>query len=470
MDGLSRTVAEAVSGLRPSDIPDVAMRAAALSLMDGIGVALAGARAGEGVGAFVRLALEGGGREEASVIGTGARVPAAAAAFANGAMSHAIDYEDSIDGLPVHPHAQTLPAVLALAEREDAPGDRLLAALAVGCDVTARLAAVAGDRMGARGWYPPPILGALGAAMGAANLLGLSPDETLDALSLVVSQATASGEVKNSPRSVVRGVRDAFAAQAAVRAVELARLGVTGFERPLEGRYGFFATYTGGAVDASAVLDGLGTRFWGEQVSYKPWPSCRGTHSFVEGALELRRRIDVDDIERVELIGAPVNTMLADPEESKRRPVEAIDAKFSLPFTVASALVHGGIGLASYEQGALREERVLRLVDRIGFVADPDKDSPESMTHGETVIRLTDGRTIRHDVPVPLGNPSRPLGEEALRAKFVDCALVADGGAAPEGAAALSDRVLALGGSRGVRSELGEILGWGAAGASSGEA
>lgn len=459
MNGLSKNLVGVTARLRIDDLPADAIRAAEQSLLDAVGVSLAAAGQDAGAAQFAELAIAEGGRPDATVFGTAHRVPAAAAAFANGAMAHALDYEDSVDGLPIHPHAQTVPAVLALAEREDVPGDRLITAIAIGCDVTARIAAAAGDEMGRRGWYPPPILGALGAAVASANLLSLDEAQTLDALSLVISQATASGEVKFSPRSIVRGVRDSFAAHAAVRAAELARRGITGFDAPLEGRYGFFATYAGGVYDPDPILDGLGTRFWGTQVSYKPWPSCRGTHSFVEGALRMRDQIRVDDIERITLWGAPVNAMLAEPIEAKRRPTEAINAKFSLPFTVASAFVHGELSLASFTDAAMRDTRVLALAERVTFIADPDKDVPEAMTHGEIAIELTDGRRMHEDVPAPLGNPASPLGIDRLREKFVDCAARAPRGMDRDEANQVADRILALRGVPALRSELGQIVG-----------
>lgn len=459
MNGLSRALVEVTSSLRIDDLPADAIRAAEWSLLDATGVSLAAAGQDQGAAVFAELSLAEGGREDATLFGTDRRVPAAAAAFANGAMAHALDYEDSIDGLPVHPHAQTVPAVLALAERENVRGDRLVTAIAIGCDVTARIAEAAGDEMGRRGWYPPPILGALGATVASAHLLALTADQTLDALSLAISQATASGEVKFSPRSIVRGVRDGFAAHAAVRSAELAQRGITGFDAPLEGRYGFFATYAGGISDAGALLDGLGTRFWGTRVSYKPWPSCRGTHSFVEGALRLRDQARVGDIARITLWGAPVNTMLAEPLDQKRRPTEAINAKFSLPFTVASAFVHGELSLGSFTDVAMRDPRVLALAERIDFVADPAKDVPEAMTHGEIAVDLTSGERLYEDVPTPLGNPAAPLGIERLREKFVDCAARAPRGIERDEANRLADRILALRSSSGLRHDLAEIVG-----------
>jgi 2-methylcitrate dehydratase PrpD len=458
MNGLSSALVETTSSLQFADVPDEVIAMTELSLLDGIGVSLAATGHESGADQFARLALEEGGRADATVLGTGQRVPAASAAFANGAMAHALDFEDAIDGLPVHPNAQSIPALLALAEQRDLSGERLLTALAVGCDVTARLAAAAGTTIGRRGWYPPPILGALGATIACSNLLAFTAAQTLDALSLVISQATASGEVKHSPNSIIRGVRDGFASHAAVRSVELAERGITGFTAPLEGKYGFFFTYAGGEYDQDALLDGLGTRFWGTELSFKPWPSCRGTHSFVEGAILLREHFTPEDIESVELIGAPVNLMLAEPLESKRRPSEAINAKFSLPFTVASALVHGDITFDSYTPEALRESRVLSLADRIDFTPDPARDNDESMTQGEIHVRLVDGRSFQHEVRTPLGNPASPLGVDRLRDKFVKCAVLASSAPTAERAAEIADRILAIRRIPHLRDELLAIL------------
>src|SRR5690606_9040855 len=154
------------------------------------------------------LAIADGGTAESSVFGWSERIPAAAAAFANGAYAHALDFEDAIDGLPIHPNAQIVPAVLAVAEARDLSGADVVRALAVGCDLGVRIAAAAGSQIEARGWYPPPILGAIGAVGALANLVGLDARTTLDALSLALMQVTASGEAGLSPRSTIRGIRD----------------------------------------------------------------------------------------------------------------------------------------------------------------------------------------------------------------------------------------------------------------------
>src|SRR5690606_21756082 len=142
-------------------------------------------------------------------------------------------------------------------------------------------------------------------------------------------QVTASGEAGLSPRSTIRGIRDGFASHAAVRSLLLAEAGIRGFDDPLGGRKGFLATYAGGRADADALLDGLGERFLGADVAVHPWPSCRGTHAFVDSVLRLRADIALDDIESVQVWGAPFVRTLAEPRASKVAPTVPIDAKFS---------------------------------------------------------------------------------------------------------------------------------------------
>jgi 2-methylcitrate dehydratase PrpD len=423
-EGLSDAIAAHIVGTRFEDVPEAAIRSAERSLLDAVGVMLGASGIDDPARTFVDLVLSEAGAEQATVLGSARRVPAAAAAFANGALAHALDFEDSIDTLPVHPNAQVIPAVLALAESEGLSGARLLTAIAVGCDLAARVAAAAGHRMSERGWYPPPIAGAIGATGAAANLLGLDHRQTLDAFSLAISQTTASGEIKFSPQSVLRGVRDAFPATVAVRSVQLARAGIRGFDRPFEGTYGFFMTFTGGEYDVAAMLDGLGTRFAGEEVSFKPWPSCRGTHAFVEAALHLLDGVDSADVASIRLDGPPVTRMLAEPRAGKIAPTAAIDAKFSLPFTVASAVLQRDITLDSFSPAALAAPETLELAARVDFDVEPAY--ADLLTAGRTTITLTDGRTLTHEVRTPRGSLENPISEQGLIDKFTTLAGVAD--------------------------------------------
>ena len=260
--GLSAALAEHVSGARFEQLSPATVRATCRAVLDAIGVMQAASGLAPEVRPFIDLARAQQGIAESSVLGTGWRVPAACAALANGAMAHALDYEDAFDAAPVHPNAALIPAVLALAQsRAPVSGRALITAVAVGCDFTCRLGLSLRRPLEEGGWYPPPILGAFGAVAGAASLLRLSPQQVRDAWSLVLLQNSCPGEIKYSAQSEVRAVREAFPAQAAVTSALLAEAGVRGFDEPFEGQAGFFRLFADGRYEPAQLLETLG-RSW----------------------------------------------------------------------------------------------------------------------------------------------------------------------------------------------------------------
>jgi len=444
--GLSDALARHVSGARFEQLPVQTVQATRRALLDAVGVMHAASGLAPEVRPFIDLALAGGGAPEARILGTADRVPAALAAFANGAMAHALDYEDAFDAAPVHPDASLIPAVLALAQaRAPVSGRELLTAIAVGCDLSCRLALSLRRRLEDGGWYPPPILGAFGAVAGAARLLRLSPRQVLDAFSLLLLQNSCPGEIKYSADTVIRAVREAFPAQAAVTVTLLAEAGVRGFDAPLEGRAGFYALFAAGQYATSDLLDGLGLRWHIDALSFKPWPSCRGTHAAIEAALTLRagEALDPARVDQVIIEGGSVQAMLAEPADRKRAPQTAIDAKFSLPFTVATALAHGTVTLDHFGAAGLSDPAVLALAARCSWRQRPDWGVDQPVAGGLR-IRLRDGSERSCEVRDPAGSPTRPLDDGQLVAKFVDCLGRAARPTAAGAAAALAARILQI--------------------------
>jgi len=416
-------VTQILAALGPGDLTPAARRSAKYVLLDAVGVMLgASGMAGE-VGAFVVLA-RAMGDGPCSILGTDFRAAPGMAALANGAMAHALDYEDAFDLAPGHPNASLVPALIALAQfRGPVSGERFLAALVAGCELSCRMGLALRQRMEVGGWYPPPILAGHGGALGAAHLLGLRPQGMADALSLALCQVTMPGEIKYSQRTVIRAIREGFPAQAAVQAALLAEQGVAGFEEPLEGRAGFFALYAGGQYDSEVLLAPLDGHFWIEDLTFKPWPSCRGTHPYIEMALAMRQQhgFATTDVAAVEVGVGPMQRMLVEPLARKRAPEVAIDAKFSVQFCTAAALVTGAVGLDSFGEVQLRDLAVLALAAKVGFV-QPEGAENWRGDAGTLAITLTNGQVLRAALDRARGTPETPLGEAALVEKFVDCA------------------------------------------------
>ena len=157
-------------------------------------------------------------------------------------------------------------------------------------------------------------------------------------------------------------------------------------------------------------------------MSFKPWPSCRGTHAFVEAALALLKEnaIQPSQIERIDVTVSPFFAVLCTPPEQKRRPKTAIDAKFSIPFTVAIALAYGDVGLRDFSRERLDDPALHALADRVEYSVESAWQLDQS-TRGALHLTLADGHHLSREVVDPLGHPRHPMGEAASRRKFEDC-------------------------------------------------
>ncbi|WP_240950031.1 MmgE/PrpD family protein [Novosphingobium sp. ERN07] len=445
MAGVSDIVAAHIATARWDTLPEAAREGARRVLLDAVGVTYAASGLSPEAAPFLALARTNGAGP-CAILGTAERVQPLGAALANGALAHAVDYEDAFDRAPAHPNASLVPVLLALAQSEGTvDGRRFLTALAVGGDVACRIALSLRQPMEQGGWYPPPIVAAFGAVAGAANLLGLSAQQVKDALSLTLCQVTMPGEIKHSRRTVLRAVREAFPAQAALTAALLAREGVAGFETPLEGQSGFYALYAGGQFAAEDLSERLGAHYWGAELTFKPWPSCRGTHPFIEMALDLagRHGFGAGDVASVDVMVDDVQAMLVEPLERKQAPAVAIDAKFSIPFTTALALVRGGVRLDSFGPESLGDPQILGLAAKVRPVAVAKPDWQRGVG-GAMRITLNDGTAHEAFVANALGCPDCPLSDMAQREKFVDCLSRAAMPVARGAAEVLANRILSL--------------------------
>lgn len=439
---VTRRIAAHFAATGFDDLPPATRHATRRALLDAMGVMLAATTLAPDTRPFRDQAIAEGGAPDARLLGHDVRVPMPAAAFANGALAHALDFGDTFDAGPAHPGAALVPALLAIADANPAiDGRAFVTAMALGSDLACRISLAPARPFEDGGWYPPPFSGMIGAAAACAKLLGLDADGIVQAIGLALCQASFPAEIKFDADTRLRGVREGFAARAAVSGALLAQRGVRAFAAPLEGRGGFFALH-GGGLRADVLLAELGTRFLGDDVSFKPWPACRGTHAYIEAALALRPRISLADIVQVEVEIGPVQEMLIEPRAKKVAPPSAIDAKFSIPFTVAAALVHGAVTLDTFAPAALADRDLRAIADTVSPVRNPDWGRAQAAS-GSVTILTKDGQRLHVAIPQAAGHPDRPMSDDDLRAKFVDCAMR---GATPmtrTHAARLADAILA---------------------------
>ncbi|AHE52358.1 MmgE/PrpD family protein [Sphingomonas sanxanigenens] len=436
---ISGTLSAHLAAIDTASLPAATLHATRRALLDALGVMLAASGLAEDARPYRRHAEQGAG--PARLLGGSGRTSPSLAALANGALAHALDFGDTFDAGPAHPNAALVPALLALADADRGiDGGRFLAAMAGASDLACRLAVAAPCPYEARGWYPPPLVNLIATAAGCAKLLGLGADGIRHAMGLALMQGAFPGEIKYDSTSPLRGVREGFVARAAVEAALLAAGGARAFADPLGGKAGFFAVYAGGAPTA-ALTDGLGERFLGDLVSFKPWPACRGTHAYIEAALALRPSLDLARITRIEAETGPIQEMLIRPQPAKAQPASAIDARFSIPFTVATAVRDGAVTLDSFTADRLADPGLHRIGASVIERRNPEWGRAEAAS-GSLTILLDDGSRLFHRVMQAAGHPDWPLSDSALVAKFIGCAGHAAAPVMPAQATAIAAQIL----------------------------
>lgn len=418
-DDIDSRMARHVAKTSYEDIPPPALQAARRSLLDSVGVMLAAAHETGPATPFLKLVTRDGGEAEASLLAGGAKAPAAAAAFANGALSHALDFGDGHAETFVHPHGAVIPVALAVTEARGATGKDLLTAIVIGYDISIRLSRALGTA-GSGTYYHPALAGSLAAASTAASLMRLSAAQVRDAWSFALFGAGAPGAMSRSRGGALRCVRDAFGARSGVEAARLAAEGLPGVDQPLTGQGGFLAMYGATTGSAASMLNNLGTRFEGVNVAYKVFPSCGGTHALVQAALEMRAEgLEPEAVKKIEArVPALFFDSLCQPIDQKRRPPAPLAAKFSIPYCVAAALRDGNLRLGRFDSGSFNDPRILQLAEKLACTLDETLGPLE----GELIVETECGARFRRKA----GGDGPPVTQAKLIEKFEDCLAHAD--------------------------------------------
>jgi len=400
-----------------ADLPASAVESARRDILDTFGCMLGGSGS-PGIDELCAVASHWGGREESRVLLRGIRLPAPQAALLNASMGHALDFDDTLDtGGSIHPGVSVLASVLAVADSlRGIKGRDVLLATALGLDISCRVAfASTLDR----GWHRTAAMGVFGATAAAGKLIGLTAEEMLNAFGIAYSHAAGTRQCILDG-ALTKRMQAGQAASAGVFSAVLAQTGFTGAHNIFNGRFGFLELYQPSGHDASLLVRDLGAVFHGEVLSYKPYPCGRPLHAAIDAALAARAALGITRAEDIEAV-----TIEADPAghadqfggaPAKRRPTQVVEAQFAQPFLVATALVHGKVGIADVD--GLGDAAVLALADRItGAARDGRAKRSLSIT-----VRRSGGRSVTVEAADPIGSPRRPLSEAQLEAKFRECA------------------------------------------------
>jgi len=354
-----------------------------------------------------------------TAIGHARTLTAAGAAFVNGTAAHGEDFDDTFEGGPVHAGAVIVPAVLAACERHNRDGASALLGIAIGSEVMCRLSTVVPKAVHKAGFHPTAIFGAMGAAAGVCAALGLNEKQTVDALGIVGS--FASGLIEYLAEGTwTKRLHAGWAAQSGYRAALLARGGFSGPRTVFEGVHGLFHGFANKIPDDVKALDDFGARWVIETLAFKPYPCGTMAHPYIDCARRLAAQgIKADDIEEIVCeVGEGTVHRLWEPLAAKQRPPNGYAAKFATPFLLASGFVHDGVGLESFTEEAVRDERVRALAAKVRYEIDPNNPYPDIFT-GHIRATLNDGRVVEERQPHFRGGAQEPLTREEIEQKFV---------------------------------------------------
>jgi 2-methylcitrate dehydratase PrpD len=373
------------------------------------------------------LFLDWGGKPECTVMGTSKKVPAPNAAQMNATISHAMDYDDVHERAVMHSGVVVIPTSLTMAElKGNYSGKDIITTVALGVDMMCRLAlsTTPGKSPIEIGWHLTTVFGFLGAAATAARILGLDEEGIINAIGIGYHQSCGNGQtVKDGALSKRLG--PGFAVKGGITAALLAQKGVTGAHNALDGDWGLYKLYMRGDYDPVGLVADMGKRFEGENVTIKPYPCCRGIHPAIDAALALgsEHNFNKDNIKSITLSVSDAHyQLLSSPEDAKRNPRNPVDAQFSIPWGVATALAKKQVTLDNYSKTAINDAEIKAITAKMSIKKDTALKRPGKTEPTLIEITTTGGEVFSKLVENPLGSHERPMTFDDCTRKFKDCA------------------------------------------------
>ena len=410
-------LAKFVSSLSYESIPPKAMETVKIAVRDCLGVALAGSRE-EDAKICAEIARQENAKEETSVIGQRFKSSALNAALANGTAAHALDFDHSFT-LMGQPTAPIIPAIFALGESLGASGRRMIEAYVAGYEVTAKLVHSLRDSTH-DGWHAPSTLGSFGAAAGCGKLLGLSAAQIEMALGITASMA---GGVVANFGTMTKPLHVGLGARNGVLAAKLARGGYTANAKAIESGFGFYQVLHQDAPIDEQPIEEIGRSFslLSDGLRIKPYPCGGLTHQVIDAVLEFRAKHGLSP-EMIEAVDVDVVKHTFD-RIVFRVPQTGIQGKFCMPYLVSRAISDGRIGLDIFTDEAVRDQKVLKLAERVQMRLDTNlKKIDPAGRPCRVTVRLKNGQSYTCEAQHAKGGPEFPMTEAELEAKFFDCA------------------------------------------------
>jgi len=427
------TIVERAATIKADDIPHKAMLKAVDLFVDTVGCIFSGSTA-EGVDELKRTILYWCTSPQSTILVSGEKTSAPYAALINSVMGHARDFDDAHDLAANHGSVVMVPALLATAEAcsrsnttdsknlfcsGQRSGKELIAALAVGLEVTNRLAMAFAPYLHP-GWLPTTLWGPFGASAACGRLLSLDTKQMHHAFGLAYSQIHGNRQALIDG-SLAKRIQPGFSAMAGLQSAFLAASGITAAKNIISGHFGIPVLYTAGNIDAEYMNTGLGKFEETMNISIKPYPSCRCTHAVADAVLDIQKQhtISWEDIERGVIYLPPTSmAQIGHPFAIRNNPT--VDAQFSAQYVAALTFIHGKPRIDDFEtQKVISRQDVIQLACRFTPV-EFEKETVE-IGLAEMDIFLNNGQVIHTRIENVKGSPANPLLPEEQELKFLDC-------------------------------------------------
>lgn len=418
----SERLARLIEEIHYDDLPVEVVRMAKACFLDWLGCAYA-ARDEGAVKRVAEVARISKGKGQSTVVPYGEKNSASFSALVNGAAAHALEMDDVHRDSVLHPASVVISAVYAAGERERVSGKSLIEAIVTGYEIMIRT----GEGVGRSHywfWHNTSTCGTFGAAAGVGKLLGLTTDQHVHALGNAGSQSGGLWEFLADGANT-KLLHTGKAAMNGILAADLAKRNFTGARKIFEGERGFYRA-TSKDYSLDKLIEGIDDRPSRYRIlsdSFKPYPSCRHTHSVIDAALDLavKKKVPWQEVEKVidHTYSGAINLC------GGVTLVNTYAAKWNIPFCVATALKYRRVSLESFTESRLREEALLELAEKVQLQLDPELDALyPAQWPSRLEIHLKGGDRISTAVYTPKGDPDNPISKVELETKFRDNATV----------------------------------------------
>ena len=417
MDATTRKLASYVTALSYADLAPTTIHAAKRHLIDSIGCLLGGYESEPAVIAR-RMAQAASGRPDAQVLCTGTRTSMEMAAFANTVMLRYLDYNDTYVSVGSGHPSDMAGACLALADARGADGKQTLLSIIAAYEVFGGLA----DQIALRGLgWDQGVFVVLGVAAAAGRLLGLNVEQMGDALAIAITSSIPTRQTRAGELAMWKGVATAAAARSGVFAAMLAAEGMTGPTAAFEGFNGVWDQVTG--KFELGMLGGPGTQFAIERTNMKFFPSEYHSQAPMWMALNLRKRVTLDDIAGIDVQTYHIAYSEIGSEPEKWTPETRETADHSLPYLLSLGLMDGGVSVDSFSEKRMRDPATRALMQKIRIAESEEftRRFPNEMLT-EIVVTTKSGEKLREIAAYPRGHAKNPMSDSEVEQKFTTLA------------------------------------------------